>query len=285
LIRAAVICCSCDIPAARKLCGHISARIACHRCLKRANFDERNQPNFGGFLDIDEWFVERNFEEVRQDAIAWKSCNTEDARRRHTSETLVRWSEIYRLSYFNSVRFVIVDPMHCLFLGIAKWIFKFWIEESYLTSHDLSLMEDRAKKLQVPADIGRIISKIATGDGFSRFTADQWKTFVLVYATSITWDLLREPERQILTYFVRACSILVCRIVPKVNLEEAHRCLLKMVKLIENNYGPEKITPNLHLCLHICECVLDYGPLYSFWCFSYERMNGLLGMLRFIKYR
>src|SRR5436305_6745176 len=29
----------------------------------------------------------------------------------------------------------------------------------------------------------------------------------------------------------------------------------------------EKISLNLHLCLHICECVLDYGPLSSFWCF------------------
>ncbi|CAG8587144.1 801_t:CDS:2, partial [Scutellospora calospora] len=38
--------------AARKLYRHISARV----------------------------FVERNIEEVRQDAIAWKSCNTEDAR-------------------------------------------------------------------------------------------------------------------------------------------------------------------------------------------------------------
>ena len=88
-IRAAVICCSCDIPAARKLCGHISARIACHRCLKRANFDERNQPNFGGFADMEEWFVERNIDELRQNAARWKDCNTDDARRKHTSETLV----------------------------------------------------------------------------------------------------------------------------------------------------------------------------------------------------
>ena len=62
-------------------------------------------------------------------------------------------------------------------------------------------------------------------------------------------------------------------------LEEAHQCFLKMVKLTEKNYGPEKITPNLHLCLHICECIMDYGPVYLFWCFSYERMNGLLGKL------
>src|SRR3954465_6818474 len=50
-----------------------------------------------------------------------------------------------------------------------------------------------------------------------------------------------------------------------------------MVKEIERTYGPKKITPNLHLCMHLCECMLDYGPLYAFWCYSMERMNGLLG--------
>jgi hypothetical protein len=81
----------------------------------------------------------------------------------------------------------------------------------------------------------------------------------------------------ILANFVRACNILVCRSLSKNGLEEAHRRLLSMAKLIEENYGPKKISPNLHLCLHICECALDYGPIYAFWCFSYERMNGLLG--------
>ena len=118
------------------------------------------------------------------------------------------------------------------------------------------------------------------GEGFSGFTADQWKNFILIYATSITWDLLKDDDRKILSYFVRACNILVCRIVSKSGLEEAHECLLSMVKLVERSYGPEKITPNMHLCLHICECALDYGPLYAFWCYSFERMNGLLGSLQ-----
>ena len=170
-----------------------------------------------------------------------------------------------------------------LFRNFINHYIIYYIYEGVLTPHNLALMEDRAKKMQVPVDIGRIPYKIATGEGFSRFTADQWKTFILVYATSITWDLLCENDQWILTYFVRACSILVSRIVSKGNLEEAHRCLLKMVKLIEEIYGSEKITPNLHLCLHICECVMDYGPLYAFWCFSYERMNGLVGKLYLLK--
>lgn len=185
---------------------------------------------------------------------------------------------MYRLPYFNPIRFLVIDPMHCLFLGIAKWIVtRLWIEKGKLTPQNLSLMQKRASNIQVPVDIGRIPSKISTGEGFSGFSADQWKTFTLIFAIPITWDLLNEADQRILVNFVRVCSILVCRIVSISGLKEAHTRLVEMVKDIEREYGPKKITPNLHLCLHLCECSLDYGPLYAFWCFSTERMNGLLG--------
>ena len=63
-IRMAVICCSSDIPAVRKLCGHISALAACHRCYKKASCNEEERPNFGGFDDINEWFIQRDLEEL-----------------------------------------------------------------------------------------------------------------------------------------------------------------------------------------------------------------------------
>ena len=59
---------------------------------------------------------------------------------------------------------------------------------------------------------------------------------------------------------------------------EAHQKLIEIVELIENNHGRDKITPNLHLSLHLAECSFDYGLLYTFWCFSFERMNGVLDM-------
>src|SRR5579864_1870192 len=93
------------------------------------------------------------------------------------------------------------------------------------------------------------------------------------------WDLLAEPDRKILENFVRAYSLLVCQIIDYNTLNEAHECLLKVARLIEENYGSEMITPNLHLCLHIADCYQNYGPLYSFWYFSFERMNGILGRL------
>ena len=48
----------------------------------------------------------------------------------------------------------------------------------------------------------------------------------------------------------------------------------------EKRYGKERVTPNMHLHLHLKQCILDYGPVYSFWLFSFERFNGILGAFR-----
>ena len=123
-IRLAVICCSNDIPAARKLCGHISALVGCHRCYKRAGGEDGQKLNFGGFEDMDEWFRMKDPKEHRSNVIIWKKQLTKEDRKRHVSRTLVRWSEMLRLPYFNPIRFLVVDLMHNLFLGISHWIVK-----------------------------------------------------------------------------------------------------------------------------------------------------------------
>ncbi|GBB91770.1 hypothetical protein RclHR1_19140004 [Rhizophagus clarus] len=104
-----------------------------------------------------------------------------------------------------------------------------------------------------------------------------WKTFILIFAIPITWSFLGEIDQKILAYFVCACKVLTSRALQKSELDKAFTKLLEMNKLIEKKYRQEKISPNLHLCLHICECAFDYEPLSSFWCFSFERMNGILG--------
>ena len=277
-VRGAIIGCSSDVPATRKLCGFISARMACYRCYKSANI-MNNQPNFGGFSDFDNWFIERDIDIIREKANEWKNCTTEESRKAHVSQHHVRWSEIYNLHYFNPVRHCVVDPMHCLFLGIAKWIVtKLWIGEGILDDAKLKIMQKRADMIKITSDLGRRPVRIATGDGFSNFTADMWKTFIMIFAIPITWDFLDQIDKSILAYFVRVCKILTSQELQKNELDEAFTKLVEMNKLVEEKYGQEKISPNLHLCLHICECALDYGPLSSFWCFSFERMNGILGI-------
>jgi len=122
-IRLAVICCSNDIPAARKLCGHISALAGCHRCYKSANNVGRKS-NFGGFDDMDDWFRKRDPIEHRQNAEAWRRCTSKDEREKHVSNTHACWSELLRLPYFNPIRHLIVDLMHNLFLGLLAGLLK-----------------------------------------------------------------------------------------------------------------------------------------------------------------
>ena len=154
IIRAALILVSCDIPAARKVCGHISALVSCHRCNKKANYIN-NKHNFGGMRNMNEWFVLKDSAIYRQNAIEWRRCSSNAARKRFTSNKLVRWSEFLRLLYFNPIRHLVIDPMHCLFLGIRKWLVKrIWIDESVLTNNALNEIQVMIEKFQVPSDIG-----------------------------------------------------------------------------------------------------------------------------------
>ena len=171
--------------------------------------------------------------------------------------------------------------MHCLFLGIARWIVKrIWVDRGILDQESLIKIQRKMDEFQVPSDLGRIPGKIHCGEGFSNFTADQWRIFFAIYATVSLWDHLSEHDRKILNNFVRICSILVRRILEIDLIEEAHQRLINIINLIEEHYGRDKITPNLHLSLHLGECSNDFGPLYAFWCFSFERMNGVLGKIQ-----
>jgi hypothetical protein len=155
--------------------------------------------------------------------------------------------------------------MHCLFLGIAKWIVKrIWVDERVLTPDHLKNIQKKMNLIQVLADLGRIPRKIDCGEGFSNFTADQWRTFFTIYATTSLWEYLPVIDRTILTHFVRVCLILVGRILELDSIREANDRLIKIVNLIEEHYGRDKITPNLHLSLHLREYSYDFGPLYTF---------------------
>ena len=275
-IKVALIVGSSDIPATRKLFGHGSAVMKCHRCEKRSIYSEEyNKTHYGG----DHNYEISTAESHRKYAHEWLQCNSKNSRDNHFKKHGVRWSELLRLPYMDPIRFAAVDPMHCLFLGVAKWIIKsIFVNQGKLSMEQLRVAQIRMDHVELPSDIGRIPPKIAIGnDGFSNLTADQWKTFIMIYSTNILWDMLDNSDRKILGHFVRACNLLAARFITEDDLKEAQERLKDMAHLIENTYGPEFITSNIHLALHIPDCCRDYGPIYSYWLFPFERLNGYIG--------
>ena len=161
--------------------------------------------------DYEQWLSEQADPQLhREYAQEWLRCDTRGIRDAYFKKHGVRWSELLRLPYMDPIRFAVVDPMHCLFLGVAKWIIQsIFVKENKLNSEQLRIAQRRMDSVQLPSDIGRIPPKVAIGEGFSKLTADQWKTFIMIYATTILWDMLDDNDKKILEHFVWACNLLV----------------------------------------------------------------------------
>src|SRR6185437_11695965 len=123
--------------------------LLCHViAVKKVNYINK-QSNFGGMADIDEWFYMKDSTKHRQNALDWRRYKSNAERTRFVKNTGVRWSELLRLPYFDLIRFVVIDPMHYLFLGIARWIVKkLWVDEKVLEQDDLKSIQKKMNEFK-----------------------------------------------------------------------------------------------------------------------------------------
>ena len=155
------------------------------------------------------------------------------------------------------------------FTGIAKKMSKHYFSSGLLTKEDLLVIQLRVDAMKVPASVGRLPRKIASG--YSAFTADQWKNWTLIYSSIALRDVLPAKDYQIWMLFVRAVFYFTRTIISNADLERADAFLLRFCMEVEKHYGKAFCTPNMHMSLHLSQCVKDFGPLYAFWCYSFER--------------
>ena len=125
-----------------------------------------------------------------------------------------------------------------------------------------------------PASVGRIPYKISAG--LAGFTAEQWMLWTILYSPIVLRDFLPLQHYTLWCTFSKACALLCRPYIHEAEVDKADELLLSFCTGFEQLYGREACTPNLHMHCHLKECVLDVGPLHSFWCFSFERYNGIL---------
>ena len=113
VIRCAIVCVVCDLPAAQKTIGfgsikHKQMCAFCHCTRKSHGLGNTN---------LHTWRRRTN-EEYRADAKRYmEACNSKEQDEIFQA-TGIRYSELLRLEYFDPSRFVVVDAMHNLFLGL-----------------------------------------------------------------------------------------------------------------------------------------------------------------------
>ena len=131
-----------------------------------------------------------------------------------------------------------------------------------MTSKQYEDIQARVDSYVCPADIGRVPSKIASS--FSGFTAEQWKNALFAVKGILLWQ-----HYNCWHIFVQACYLICRRIITKDQVKEADKLLKEFCDAFLLLYGTEHCNMNMHLHLHLAEC--------TFWCFAFERMNGVLG--------
>ena len=275
-VRCALTCITCDLPATRKLCGFLSfsASQGCSKCRKHfpcEHFGEKL--NYSGF-DRDEW-PQRTHDMHVQHVSEVQAATT--ATRQSELEKLygVRYSELLRLPYLDIVEHHVVDPMHNFLLGTGKHVTTIWKDKGILTSVQFVLIQEKVDRMRVPSKIGRIPHKISSN--FASFTADQWRNWICVYSLYCLHGVLPLEHYSCWALFVETCCYLLRASFSYLDLDKADESLIEFCQAFENLYGKEHCTPNMHMHLHVKQSILNYGPVYGFWCFPFERFNGILG--------
>ena len=255
-------------------CGHMS-RLGCSKCTKAFFNDPIDEKmNFGGFTEC----PMRNEHDHRKEAFLARDQKSAAARGKIEVKYGSRYTSLMELAYFDTVRCHVIDPMHNLFLGTAKYVTKNILFNQMNETNYSSLIQEKVDKCIVPSTFGRIPHKIASN--CASFTADQWKAWTNVFSLYSLHGLLEHEHLKCWRLFVHASLLLSTPIITLEDAEKGHRLLLEFCNCFELLCGAEKVTPNMHLHMHILSCIKDYGPIYSFWLFSFERYNGLLGNYR-----
>lgn len=274
--RAAVISISSDVPATRKICGFKghSAILGCSRCLKKfpGGFGEKR--DYSGF-DRNSWSPRTNEEHRRQATKISRSKTNAERNSMGQNSGISHYSVLLELEYFDVIRFCTVDPMHNLFLGTSKKMFQLWNDLKLFSKGQLKEIEKRIKSIEVPSDIGRLPMRISSNSG--SYTAEQWKNWTLIYSIYCLKGILPDKHFKCWQTFVLACKYFCQSVISRTDLDKADGLILKFCKSVEALYRKHVITPNMHLHNHLKQVILDHGPVTSFWCFSFERFNGIMG--------
>ena len=129
----------------------------------------------------------------------WK-YRTDESHRQDVS----KHSNLLRLPYFDAPGMLVIDPMHNLFCGTAKYyVHNCWLSNSLISKSQLEIIQDRINRTVVPTDIGRIPSKIQSG--FASFTADQLKKWTVYYSAMVLHDILPQSDMECWRHFILAC--------------------------------------------------------------------------------
>ena len=175
----AVLCCvlaaTCQLVERRGFLSY-TANLGCSRCYCNFGTGVFGKKDYSGF-NRDNWTLRSN-RQHRDDVKATMTCHTKTSRERKEAEVGCRYSCLLQLPYFDAVRMLIIDPMHNIYLGTAKYILHgVWIKRNVISSNDVKNINEKIISWVIPPEV-RFGHLPASIEHSSSFTAEQWMVWV-----------------------------------------------------------------------------------------------------------
>ncbi|CAC5389414.1 unnamed protein product [Mytilus coruscus] len=141
-----------------------------------------------------------------------------------------RYSCLLELPYFDPVCMTPIDPMHNLFLGTAKHMFKIWKTKGLLDDEKCKMIENKILLFSCPSDVGKLPKKISSSMG--SFNADQLKNWTILFSVYALKGILPDEHLECWRKFVLACRRLCSRYLSVGNAKVADRLLFNKDVLV-----------------------------------------------------
>lgn len=156
--------------------------------------------------------------------------------------------------------------MHSCLEGVAAQFTKYFLEQK--SDDEIAVIDNIIKNIAVPQQVQRLCRPISSRKDWK---VREWENFILYYSIPIFSSILTKAQLLHWIFFVQSLYIILGEKIHTLN--KADEMLHFFVYKAFDLYGITAMSFNLHLCLHLCECVLNWGPLWTNSTFCFESAN------------
>lgn len=175
-------------------------------------------------------------------------------------------SILEQLPHFNIIDSCVFDSMHAIDLGVVRQLARLWFKTTNSQSRwyikpyieDLNL---KLRNIYPPSNITRLPRKIQDR---AYWKASEWRNFLLFYGPLVLKDVLPSRFYKHFLLLSESVYILSQNYITQIELFKARLKIEKFVKDFEKLYGLRNMSFNVHILLHACDTVSQWGPLWAY---------------------
>ena len=270
-VRCMLFMATADLPARAALMNmkQFNGKFACHLCKSEGTA-------YGQYKIHRCWPYEQNTEErMHHDQIDFATWATQKKPvmgvKGHSVFAKIRYP-------FDLVRSFAIDWMHCVCLGVVKYIMRLQLSDGnkgmdFYVGASNARLSHNLLSIKPPDIVGRLPRAL---EDLKHWKATELKNWLLHYSVAVLRKTLDPIYFFHWTLLVNGIGILCSDSISNDDLRNADAMLRDFVILMGILYGTTKCTMNVHLLQHLADYVSRRGPLWAYSCFAFEGMNAFI---------